>query len=39
MDDLLGNAIKKATTYATLAGHLTLSEDTGFYIEALDGQP
>lgn len=39
MDDLEGNAIKKATTYATLSGHITLSEDTGFYIHALDGQP
>lgn len=39
MDDLHGNAIKKASTYAALSGHLTLSEDTGFFIEALDGQP
>jgi len=35
MDDLRGNSIKKATTYAKLSWHLTLSEDTGFFIEEL----
>ena len=34
-----GNAIQKAKYYATHSGMLTLAEDTGLFIEALDGWP
>ncbi|MEW6063523.1 MAG: non-canonical purine NTP pyrophosphatase [Nanoarchaeota archaeon] len=33
------NAIKKAEAYAREAGILTISEDTGFFIEDLGGEP
>lgn len=39
MDDLHENSRRKALVYAERSGYLTLSEDTGFFIDALDGQP
>ncbi len=34
-----GNAIKKATELANFTGLPTLADDTGFFIDALDGAP
>lgn len=34
-----GNAVIKAMTYGKLSGKLTLSEDSGLEIDALDGRP
>jgi len=34
-----GNAIQKAKYYATKANMLTLADDTGLFVEALDGWP
>ena len=36
---LEGNAIIKAVTYGTLANMLTLADDSGLEIDALDGKP
>lgn len=33
------NAIKKAVSYATFANVMTLAEDSGLAVDALDGQP
>jgi XTP/dITP diphosphohydrolase len=37
--DLLGNAIKKAVEISRATGFLTLADDTGLEVEALDGAP
>jgi XTP/dITP diphosphohydrolase len=34
-----GNAIKKATTYATMSGLITLADDSGLEVDALGGEP
>ncbi len=36
---LEGNAILKARTYATRSGKLTLADDTGIFVDALNGRP
>ena len=33
------NAIKKASTLATYTGHLTIADDSGLEVDALDGAP
>lgn len=33
------NAVLKATTYAKLTGRLTLADDSGLQVDALDGRP
>ena len=38
-DTLEANAILKATTYARLAGMLTLADDSGLEVDALNGAP
>lgn len=38
-DTLEGNAIKKALEIATLTGQSALADDTGLFVEALDGRP
>ncbi len=38
-DNFLANAILKATTYAELSGHLTISDDSGLEVHALGGEP
>jgi XTP/dITP diphosphohydrolase len=38
-DSLLENAKKKAEHYGEESGMLTLSDDLGFFIDALDGEP
>ncbi len=38
-DTIEGNAIKKAVETAKQTNCLTLSDDTGFFIEALNGEP
>ena len=35
----IGNAVKKARTYASQSGMLTLADDSGLCVDALDGQP
>lgn len=36
---LEGNALIKAITYGNQTGHLSLADDTGIFIDALDGAP
>lgn len=38
-DTFLANAILKASTYAQLSGHLTISDDSGLEVHALAGAP
>lgn len=38
-DDIQGNAILKAQYYAEKSGLLTLAEDSGLFVDALDGYP
>lgn len=38
-DTLEGNALKKAREVAAAAGQAALSDDTGLFVEALDGRP
>jgi XTP/dITP diphosphohydrolase len=38
-DNLLDNAKKKAKHYGTISGILSLADDTGFFIDALNGEP
>ncbi len=38
-DNLLENAVKKAKYYGEKSGMLTLSDDTGLFIDALNGEP
>ncbi len=38
-DTIEANAIKKATEIAKATGYLTLSDDTGLFVDALDGAP
>ena len=38
-DTLEGNAIKKATEVANHVGGLALADDTGLFVDALDGKP
>ena len=38
-DTIKGNAIKKAIECATFSGMLTLADDTGLFVDALDGKP
>lgn len=38
-DTLEGNAILKAKEYGTRAGMLTLADDTGIFVDALNGRP
>jgi XTP/dITP diphosphohydrolase len=38
-DTILENAILKARTYAALSGMLTLADDSGLEVDALDGEP
>ena len=38
-DTIAGNAIKKAEECAVFSGMLTLADDTGLFVEALDGKP
>ncbi|RLC54122.1 MAG: non-canonical purine NTP pyrophosphatase, RdgB/HAM1 family [Candidatus Cloacimonadota bacterium] len=38
-DTIKGNAIKKAEECAALSGLLTLADDTGLFVDALDGAP
>ncbi len=38
-DTIEANAIKKATEIANATGYLTLSDDTGLFVDALDGAP
>jgi XTP/dITP diphosphohydrolase len=38
-DNLLGNAKKKAKFYGEKSGMLTLVDDTGLFVDALDGEP
>lgn len=38
-DTFLANAHLKAATYATLSGHLTVSDDSGLEVHALGGAP
>lgn len=37
--DFVGNAAKKATEYARATGLLTLADDSGLEVDALDGRP
>lgn len=37
--NFVGNATKKARHYATLTGHLTLADDSGLCVDALNGDP
>ncbi|MDR2415142.1 MAG: hypothetical protein LBD75_00565 [Candidatus Peribacteria bacterium] len=36
---LLENSQKKALEWAKVSGLPTISEDTGFFVQALDGKP
>jgi len=38
-DSIEGNAIKKAEECAIFSGLLTVADDTGFFIDGLDGKP
>lgn len=38
-DTILGNSIKKATECAKFTGLLSIADDTGLFVEALDGKP
>jgi XTP/dITP diphosphohydrolase len=38
-DSLLDNAKKKARHYGTVSGILSLADDTGFFVDALNGEP
>lgn len=38
-DNLLANAKKKAQFYGDVSGMLTLADDTGLFIDALNGEP
>jgi XTP/dITP diphosphohydrolase len=38
-DTFEGNAVKKATHYSTLTGILTLADDSGLEVDALNGAP
>src|SRR4030042_3267476 len=38
-DNLLENAKKKAKYYGEKSGMLTLSDDLGFFVDALNGEP
>lgn len=38
-DTIEGNAELKATTYAKATGLLTLADDTGLFVDALNGEP
>jgi XTP/dITP diphosphohydrolase len=38
-DTIKGNAIKKAIECAAFSGMLTLADDTGLFVDALDGKP
>ena len=38
-DTIESNAVKKATEIAKTTGYLTLSDDTGLFVDALDGAP
>ena len=38
-DTFRANAVLKATTYAQLSGHLTISDDSGLEVHALGGDP
>ena len=38
-DTIEGNAELKATTYAKYTGLLTLADDTGLFVDALNGEP
>jgi XTP/dITP diphosphohydrolase len=38
-DTIEGNAIKKATELADYTGMPTIADDTGFFVDALDGAP
>lgn len=38
-DTIEGNAIKKAEECAAFSGLLTLADDTGLFVDALDGKP
>lgn len=38
-DNLLHNAEKKAREYAEMSGLVTMADDTGLFIDALDGEP
>ena len=38
-DTFHANAILKASTYAQLSGHLTISDDSGLEVHALGGEP
>ena len=38
-DTFRANAVLKATTYAQLSGHLTISDDSGIEVHALGGDP
>ncbi|MDP1883820.1 MAG: non-canonical purine NTP pyrophosphatase [Candidatus Moranbacteria bacterium] len=38
-DNLLHNAQKKAREYAEISGLLTMADDTGLFVDALDGEP
>ena len=37
--DIIGNSTKKALVYARSTGHITLSDDTGIFIPALNNEP
>lgn len=39
LDDLKANAIKKAVAYAKHTGYLTIADDAGFFIPALNNEP
>jgi len=38
-DTILGNSIKKATECANFTGILSIADDTGLFVEALNGKP
>jgi len=38
-DNLVDNAQKKAREYAEMSGLLTMADDTGLFVDALDGEP
>lgn len=38
-DSLLGNAIKKARFFGEKSGIITLADDTGLFVDALNGEP